>query len=68
MKNKYHCYGCSSEHNYCNYKEYGKDCPCIKCLVKVTCRESCEELSLFVSICQEQRRDYRRSRHESHAV
>ena len=47
------CYGCPTIE--CDYKYYGKDCPCVKCLVKVSCDETCEDLSLFIKKCQKQR-------------
>ena len=41
------CKGCPSSSG-CDYKEYSDICPCIKCLVKVTCRIACDELHDFL--------------------
>lgn len=48
------CVGCQTYG--CDYKYYAKNCPCIKCLVKVTCKEYCQLLQSFVDERQKQRR------------
>ena len=40
------CEGCYTKGNCDNYSKF-KDCPCIKCLVKVTCCNPCEEYEVF---------------------
>ncbi len=42
------CKGCSILSS-CELREYNKQCPCIKCLVKVTCGYgmSCEDFAKF---------------------
>ena len=50
--NKKECEGCTEikAHMWCQYKifpvtyeEFAKHCPCTTCLVKLTCKENCED-------------------------
>lgn len=43
------CHGCYSYGRLCagNKSSYNIQCPCIACLVKVVCGESCEEYRAF---------------------
>ncbi len=46
------CKGCHM--HTCGYMSYSKKCPCIKCLVKVTCMNYCIEHQLFLANIMEQ--------------
>lgn len=43
------CKGCMIKD--CGYLWYSKDCPCIKCLVKVTCLNYCKDHQLWIAKC-----------------
>jgi hypothetical protein len=52
MKNVSYCKGCVLYHQ-CNVKILNLElaCPCIECLVKVTCNKSCQSFLMFSYYC-----------------
>jgi hypothetical protein len=51
MNEKDKCFGCLTSYQYyCDVKKQGyKDyCPCVNCLIKTVCTESCDEMKELI--------------------
>jgi hypothetical protein len=43
------CKGCAS--NYCSCVYWRRTCPCVECLIKGVCRDSCNDYNFFEDKC-----------------